>query len=88
MTEAWRYELSPRAQRDLRRLDLVTRERVLAALDRLIDDPFGSDQRKLQGTDDERRLRVSDWRVRFRRDAANRTIVVLQILPRDRAYRD
>lgn len=88
MIEDWRYELTPRAQRNMRRLDLVTRERVLTALDRLINDPASGDQRKLHGVDDEWRLRVGDWRVRFRRETANLTIVVLQILPRGRAYRD
>jgi len=35
---------------------------------------------------DEYRLRVGDWRVRFRRDTE--TIYVLRALSRGRAYRD
>ena len=34
------------------------------------------------------RLRVGDWRVRFSRDPGSRTILVLRVLPRGRAYRD
>ena len=41
--------------------------------------------RKLTGTD-ELRLRVGDWRVRFRRDTAQRQLVILRVLPRGRAY--
>lgn len=41
--------------------------------------------RKLKGSD-ELRLRVGDWRVRFERDDAKREIVVLRVLPRDKAY--
>jgi mRNA-degrading endonuclease RelE of RelBE toxin-antitoxin system len=37
---------------------------------------------------EEWRLRVGDWRVRMRFVAAHRTVVVLRVLPRGRAYRD
>jgi hypothetical protein len=37
------------------------RRRVIEALDRLVDDPPAGDVRKLQGSDDEWRLRVGDW---------------------------
>jgi hypothetical protein len=31
-------------------------------------------------------LRVGSWRVRFRRLASDRVLVILRVLPRDRAY--
>lgn len=40
---------------------------------------------KLAGHDDEWRLRVADWRVRFTRSPGGQ-IQVLHILPRGRAY--
>ncbi len=48
--------------------------------------PLG-DMRKLRGRDDEWRLRVGDWRVRFRFDSQSGNVVVLRVLPRGRAYR-
>jgi mRNA interferase RelE/StbE len=39
----------------------------------------------LAGADDEWRLRVGDWRVRFTRDDHG-TVQVLRVLPRGRAY--
>jgi mRNA interferase RelE/StbE len=42
---------------------------------------------KLKGADEEWRLRVGDWRVRFTRDSAG-LVNVLRVLPRGRAYRD
>lgn len=84
----WRVELTRPAQRDLRRLDPPIRRRVAEALDRLVGDAPAGDVVKLAGTDDEWRLRVGDWRVRFTRDPATRTIHVTHILPRGRAYRD
>jgi mRNA-degrading endonuclease RelE of RelBE toxin-antitoxin system len=40
------------------------------------------------GGADEWRLRVGTWRVRFAFDPQTHTIVVLRVLPRDRAYRE
>jgi mRNA interferase RelE/StbE len=60
--------------------------RILDALDRLATTGQGDIQR-LRGTPDEWRLRVGDWRVRFRYDAAVQALAVLRILPRGEAYR-
>jgi mRNA interferase RelE/StbE len=81
------WVFTPRAKRDLRRLDQPVQRRVIAALDRLVGDPPAGDVVKLTGPDDEWRLRVGDWRVRFQRDADG-LIYVLRVLPRGRAYRD
>ena len=84
----WRVELTRSAQRDLRRLDPPVRERVRIALVGLAEDPYGSaGLRRLTGRP-ETRLRVGDWRVLLTLDPEARTIVVLRILPRGRAYRD
>ena len=73
------------AERDLSRLDPPVARRVLAALDRLLDRDPSLDLRRLRGSD-EWRLRVGDWRVRFELDFEARTVIVLRILPRGRAY--
>ena len=84
----WRVELTRSAQRDLRRLDPPVRERVRIALAGLAEDPHGSaGLRRLTGRP-ETRLRVGDWRVLLTLDPEARTIVVLRVLPRGRAYRD
>jgi mRNA interferase RelE/StbE len=81
----WALTFERRAERDLARLDPQIARRVTAALDRLLDQDPSLDVRRLQGTD-EWRLRVGDWRVRFRLDFDSRTVVVVRILPRGRAY--
>lgn len=82
----WRVALAQRADRDLRRLDRGVASRVVDALQRLADEGAG-DVTRLRGSD-QLRLRVGDWRVRFRYDYPALTIEVLRILPRGRAYRD
>jgi mRNA interferase RelE/StbE len=70
----------------LRRLDRSVEARILDALARLADTGQG-DVTRLQGVTDEWRLRVGDWRVRFRYDHSTQTLEVLRILPRGQAYR-
>ena len=53
----------------------------------LLADTGQGDVTRLQGSSDEWRLRVGDWRGRFRDDHPTRTLEVLRILPRGQAYR-
>ena len=87
MTEdaRWAIRFEPRAERDLSRLDRPVARRVIAALDRLLERDPSVDVRRLRGSD-EWRLRVGDWRVRLRLDFDERTVIVVRILPRGRAY--
>lgn len=83
---SWTVVLTASAQRDLRRLDRPVAVRILDALTRLADSGQG-DVTRLRGSSDGWRLRVGDWRVRFRYDFPTRTLEVLRILPRGQAYR-
>ena len=83
---SWTVVLTGSARRDLRRLDRPVAVRIVEALERLATTGQGDVQR-LRGTTDEWRLRVGDWRVRFRYDTAAETIEVLHILPRGEACR-
>ena len=85
MSEADRWILAAHARRELRRLDPPVQRRIVEALDRLTGEPAQGDVVKLAGSDDEWRLRVGDWRVRFTRSPDGQ-IQVLRILPRGRAY--
>lgn len=84
---AWRVEFTPRAMRDMRRLDPPVRRRVYDALDRLVSEHPTGDVIRLKGSA-EWRLRVGDWRVLFGRYPEAGVIRILRVLPRGRAYRD
>lgn len=60
---------------------------MVTSIERLAADDSSIQERKLKGTE-EWRIRVGDWRVRFRREFPRREIIVLRVLPRGRAYRD
>jgi mRNA interferase RelE/StbE len=81
----WTLEFERRAQRDMARLDPQIARRVIVALDRLLDQDPSLDLQRLKGSD-EWRLRVGDWRVRLQLDFETRSVVVVRVLPRGRAY--
>jgi mRNA interferase RelE/StbE len=85
LTAGWRIEITPPARRDLKRLDPPIQRRIVAALRDLVSEPPVGHPLKLQGLD-EHRLRVGDWRVRMRLASEERTVYVLRVLPRGRAY--
>ncbi len=84
----WSVVWTDRARRDLRRLDRVVAARVAAAVDRYASTGQGDMVFMQAVRPPERRLRVGDWRVRFRFDSAGRALIILRVLPRGRAYRD
>ena len=84
----WQVVWTRPAIPDLRRLDRQVAERARAAVRRLAETEQG-DVKRLEHVDPpEWRLRVGDWRVRFVFNYATRTIEVLRVLPRGRAFRD
>lgn len=83
----WRIVVTPRAERDLKGLPTRDQARIRTGLDALAAFPTQGDLSKLRGRENEWRLRVGDWRVRFELDRTNHIIVVLRVLPRSDAYR-
>jgi mRNA-degrading endonuclease RelE of RelBE toxin-antitoxin system len=81
----WRVEVKQRAKKDLARLDMPVRQRIVVAARKLAEDPHSGALRKLAARP-ESRLRVGDWRVLVTLDEDNRTVNVQRILPRGRAY--
>lgn len=86
MTEKpWRIEVKQRAKKDLTRLDVPVRRRIVKAARKLAENPHSGSLRKLSGRP-ESRLRVGDWRVLVTLDEDTRTVEVQRVLPRGRAY--
>lgn len=62
------YELTPRAQKDLRKIDPRVRKRLVEGLDRLAEIPPAAnlDIDTISGHEPFRRLRIGDWRIIYR----------------------
>jgi len=77
---------TPRARKDLRKLDQPIQRRIVAAIERLAQNAEGDVRRLKDVRPPEWRLRVGDWRLRFRLDPAGTAIKVIRVLRRDKAY--
>lgn len=85
---SWSVEFLLDAEKDLAKLDRDIRKRIIAKLDWLgvnFDSTFPVN---LRGEFREfYKLRVGDWRVFYKVDSKNRTLLVCYIARRDEAYK-
>jgi mRNA interferase RelE/StbE len=83
---SWQVRWLPTAVKDLSRLDSQNQDRILTVVDRYAASGHGDIKRLTDVDPPEWRLRVGKWRVRFRRNDAQRTMEILRVLLRDQAY--
>ena len=83
----YRVNLTPAAQRALRRLDRPIRSRVLGALTALGADPHPHGAKTLQGGDGLLRVRVGDYRVVYSVHEDQLLVLVVVLGHRSVVYR-
>ncbi|MEQ1604807.1 MAG: type II toxin-antitoxin system RelE/ParE family toxin [Pyrinomonadaceae bacterium] len=76
-------EISPRARKDLRKIDAETSDRILLRIAALNDDLAG-DVKRLTDFEPEYRLRVGNYRILF--DLEDNKVVVRRVKHRREAY--
>ena len=84
---SYRVELSRRAEKEVLRLDDAMFARVKSAIDGLSELPRPSGVRKLQGREDDWRIRVGPFRILFSIDDASKLILVHRVTDRKDVYR-
>ncbi len=83
----YRVVLKPSVEKDLRGLPNHAVRRVLAACERLGEDPFPRQAAKLSGADRLYRLRVGDYRIVYEVDTRGKAVTVHYVRHRGTAYR-
>lgn len=89
----WTYQFKPSAAKSLGKLDVIPRQKIVSALERLTEElsqhghPVQSKVAKLKGTSDKYRLRVDDWRVVFKFEGDRLVVLVLYLGHRREIYR-
>ena len=79
--------LSSRAQKDLRKLAARQRDRLVAQIQALADDPFPPGRKKLKGMrGDYWRVRVGDYRILYEVEQDELVVLILRALDRKEAY--
>jgi mRNA interferase RelE/StbE len=79
--------LTSSAEKDLSKLDLFTRKRILSELLSLETSLIGKDIKKLKGIDDTWRLRVGDYRIIIEIYQDKAIILALRVRHRREVYR-
>ena len=76
---AYRIRLTETARRELRRLPGHVRQRIRGLVDSLGDQPLPARARQLRGLPGRYRIPLLEWRVIYRVDDEQKTILVLTI---------
>jgi mRNA interferase RelE/StbE len=79
--------LESSVEKDLRRLSSKVHDRVLAAVQKLADNPRPVGCRKLSGAANDWRIRVGDYRVIYEINDATQTVMVNRVRHRREVYR-
>ena len=83
----WTVEFSRAGRKDFDAIrDVRLAKRIRAAVYALTDDPRPQGCRKLEGRENEWRVRVGTWRVIYRIEDARLVVVVVEVGPRGEVY--
>jgi mRNA interferase RelE/StbE len=84
---AYRVELTPAAQRDLRSLDRPMLRRIDAKIQSLAEEPRPHGVEKLAGESDVYRIRVGDYRILYQIDDTVVIVLIVRVRHRRDVYR-
>jgi mRNA interferase RelE/StbE len=84
---SYQVEIAPAAQRDVQRLPPEVIRKVDAAMVELEQTPRPPGCTKLEGSDDEHRVRVGDYRILYVIDDKAKLVTIARVRHRRDAYR-
>ena len=83
----WTIEFTREGRKDFDAIrDVRLVKRIRAAIHALADDPRPPGCRKLEGRQDEWRVRVGTWRVVYRIEDGRLVVLVVRVAPRGEVY--
>lgn len=83
----YKIEISATAERQLKKLPIRDRPRIVRAVVALAEDPYPRGARKLSGYKDVLRIRVGVYRILYSVERGRLTIIVLKISHRRDIYK-
>ena len=87
MTNRYTVGFTGAALKQLEKLPVRVRQRIVTAVERLSDNPRPSTAAKLSGHEDIYRIRVGDYRVVYEVEDERLVVLVLRVAHRKDAYR-
>lgn len=83
----YQIEIHASAEKDLRRLDSTTFDRIARAIDMLVPDPRPRGARKIRGGIDLYRIRVGAYRIVYQVKEAALVVLVVRVGHRSKVYK-
>ena len=84
----WQIIIHRKAEKTIKRLRGDLLERTRQAIRSLAENPRPVGYKKIVGYDNLYRIRVGDWRIIYAIENENLIVLVLEVAPRGRAYRN
>jgi len=88
VSHKWHVIIERSPQKVLRKLDTVMRSRIEKAIDQLSENPFPIGHRKIVGQENIYRVRIGGWRIIYEVEKGKLIILIIEIAPRGKAYRN
>jgi mRNA interferase RelE/StbE len=82
----FKISITNRAEKDLKRLERSTKNRVITSISSLAEEPRPAGCRKIQSEEGVWRIRVGDWRIAYIIDVSNQEITIIRIAHRREFY--
>jgi len=82
----YKISVTNRAEKDLKRLERSTKNRVVTSISNLAEEPRPAGCRKIQSEEGVWRIRVGDWRIGYFIDDAKLEITIIRIAHRKEFY--
>ena len=82
----YKISITNRAEKDLKRLERSTKNRVVTSISSLAEEPRPAGCRKIQSEEGVWRIRVGDWRIAYIIDVSNQEITIIRIAHRREFY--
>jgi len=82
----YKISITNRAEKDLKRLERSTKNRVITSISSLAEEPRPAGCRKIQSEEGVWRIRVGDWRIAYIIDVSNQEITIIRIAHRREFY--
>ena len=86
--QRWQVLIHRKAEKALKKLHGDLLERIRNAIRMLADDPRPVGCTKLSGHENLYRIRIGDWRIIYAIEDNKLIVLILEIAPRGRVYRD
>ena len=84
----WQIIIHRKAEKTIKRLHGEMLERTRQAIRLLAENPHPVGYKKMAGYDNLYRIRVGDWRIIYAIENQELIVLVLEVAPRGRAYRN